>query len=319
MAAGRGRRGKPAGTAEPSVHQLRLFLTLGEELHFGRAAARVFISQSALSQQIRDLEERLGLQLFRRTSRTVELTTAGEALTLEARKAVAGIDRFRRVAGAQSRELSARLTVGTIGAEAAMPHTRSVLRSLKERHPGTEIQVVTLNFVDHIDALFRQEVDVVFLRPPVPDGIETHHLASEPRVACLSADDPLAHLPRVGLEQLADRPVVRMPQRLPQVWRDFWAVDPRPDGSPVTYGPVVPDMEALLHTVAVGEAMCFLPAAARDFFPRPGVRYVDVTGLTPSVSSLAWLAARRDAPTIAAARHAARRYAARGYAQCPGG
>jgi DNA-binding transcriptional LysR family regulator len=313
MAPGRGARARLVGIAEPSVHQLRLFLTLGEELHFGRAAARVFISQSALSQQIRDLEKRLEVQLFRRTSRTVELTTAGEALIPEARKAVAGIDRLRRVAGAQSRQLSARLTVGTIGAEAAMPHTRAVLRILKERQPGMEIQVVTPNFVDHIDALFRQEVDVVFLRPPVPDGIETHHLASEPRVACLPADDPLAALPRVALEQLADRPVVRMPPRLPRVWRDFWAVDPRPDGSPVKYGPVVPDMEALLHTVAAGEAMCFLPAAARDFFPRPGVRYVDVAGLAPSASSLAWLAARRNAPTITAAR-----YAARTYSQHPG-
>ncbi|MFJ4467158.1 LysR family transcriptional regulator [Streptomyces sp. NPDC089424] len=311
MAPGRADAARVAGDAEPSVHQLRLFLTLGEELHFGRAAARVFISQSALSQQIRDLERRLQVQLFRRSSRTVELTAAGEALLPEARKAVAGIDRLRRVAGAQSRQLSARLTVGTIGAEAAMPHTRAVLRVLKDRHPATEIKVVTLNFVDHMDALFRQEADVVFLRPPVPDGIETHQLASEPRVACLSADDPLAALPQIALEQLADRAVVGMPERLPRVWRDFWAADPRPDGSPVKYGPVVPDMEALLHTVAAGEAMCFLPAAARDFFPRPGVRYVDVAGLVPSVSSLAWLAARRNAPTITAARHAARTYSQR--------
>ncbi|WP_413755252.1 LysR family transcriptional regulator [Streptomyces sp. MMBL 11-3] len=308
MTPGRGPRGRAAGAAEPSVHQLRLFLTLGEELHFGRAAARVFISQSALSQQIRDLEKRLEVQLFRRDHRTVELTGAGKALLPEARRAVAGIERLRHAARAQSRQLSDRLTVGTIGAEAAMRHTRAILRILGERRPMTEIQVVNLNFIDHIDALFRQEVDVVFLRPPVPEGVESHDLACEPRVACLPADDPLAALPQIALEQLADRPVVDIPQGLPRAWWDFWAVDPRPDGRRVTYGPVVTDMEALLHTVATGQAMCFLPAAARDFFPRPGIRYVDVTGLTPSVSSLAWLATRRDAPTITAVRDAARAF-----------
>ncbi|PJE96774.1 LysR family transcriptional regulator [Streptomyces carminius] len=292
--------------AEPSIHQLRLFLVLAEELHFGRAAARLFITQSALSQQIRDVERRLGVQLFERTSRTVALTATGQELLAETRTAVGAVDRMRRIADTQARRLSGRLVVGTIGAEAAMPHTRAVLRTLREQHPDVLPQVISLNFVDHVAALFRQEVDVVFLRPPVPADIELHHLAEEPRVACLPAGDPLAALPRLTLAQLADRAVVDVPEQVPRVWWDFWAVDPRPDGSPVRYGPVVTDMESLLHTVAGGAAMCFLPAAARDFFPRPGIRYVDVTDLAPSSSALAWLAGRRAEPAITAIRRAAR-------------
>ncbi|WP_257234517.1 LysR family transcriptional regulator [Streptomyces sp. JV178] len=127
---------------EPSIHQLRLYLTLSEELHFGRAAARWFVTQPALSQQIRELEKRLGVRVVERTSRTLTLTDAGQALLPEARAAVTAVDRLRRVADAQLRQISRRLVVGTMGAEASMAHTRAVLALLQERHPGTSVQLV---------------------------------------------------------------------------------------------------------------------------------------------------------------------------------
>ncbi|MFF8036275.1 LysR family transcriptional regulator [Streptomyces sp. NPDC016626] len=296
---------------EPSIHQLRLYLTLSEELHFGRAAARLFITQPALSQQIRELEKRLGIRVVERGSRTVTLTEAGRALLPEARAAVAAVDRLRSAADAQMRQISGRLIVGTMGAEASMPHTRAVLGLLQDRHPQMTVQLVNLGFVDHLAALAQQKADVAFLRPPVTDDIELHHLATEPRVACLSADYPLAILLRLTVAQLSGIPVVNMPDQVPRLWWDFWAVDPRPDGSPVRYGPAVTDMESLLHTVAAGEAMCFLPAAAREYFPRPGVRYIDVIDLVPSTSALAWLQRRRSEPTIRAIRQAAHEAACR--------
>ncbi|MFG2514188.1 LysR family transcriptional regulator [Streptomyces sp. NPDC048584] len=290
---------------EPSIHQLRLYVTLSEELHFGRAAARAFITQPALSQQIRELEKRLGVRVVERLGRTISLTEAGHALLPEAQAAVAAVDRLRRVADAQMRQDSARLVVGTMGAEASMAHTRAVLGLLRERHPRMTVQLVNLGFGDHLAALAQQEADVVFLRPPVTDDIELHHLATEPRVACLPASHPLATLPRLTLAQLAGTPVVDMPEKVPRLWWDFWAVDPRPDGSRVQYGRVVTDMESLLHTVAAGEAMCFLPRAAREYFPRPGIRYVDVVDLIPSTSALAWMRHRRSEATIKAIRQAA--------------
>ncbi|MET9138396.1 MULTISPECIES: LysR family transcriptional regulator [Streptomyces] len=291
---------------EPSIHQLRLFLTLNEELHFGRAAARLFITQPALSQQIRELEKRLGVGVVERSGRTLRLTEAGQALLPEARAAIGAVDRLRRVADAQVRQTSGRLVVGTMGAEASMKHTRSVLGLLRDRHPGMSVQLVNLGFGDHLAALAQQEADVVFLRPPVTDDIEVHHLATEPRVACVAADHPLAALPALTVAHFSGVPVVDMPRQVPRLWWDFWAVDPRPDGSRVRYGPVVTDMESLLHTVAAGEAMCFLPAAAREYFARPGVTYVDVADLAPSTSALAWLRARRNEATVRAVRHAAR-------------
>ncbi|MFI1720435.1 LysR family transcriptional regulator [Streptomyces sp. NPDC020489] len=291
---------------EPSIHQLRLYLTLCEELHFGNAAARLFITQPALSQQIRELEKRLGVRVLERTSRTLALTEEGRALLPEARAAVEAVDRLKRVAAAQRRQISGRLIVGAIGAEASMAHTRAVLGLLRDRHPQLTLHLMNLSFADHMAALAHQEADVVFLRPPVTDDIELHHLATEPRVACLPADHPLAALPQLTLAQLAGIPVVGMPEQIPRPWRDFWAVDPRPDGSDVRYGPVATDMESLMHTVATGEAMYFLPAAARDYFPRPNIRYSTVVDLPPSTSALAWLRQRRSEPVIRAVRQAAR-------------
>jgi DNA-binding transcriptional LysR family regulator len=290
---------------EPSIHQLRLYLALSEELHFGHAAARLFITQPALSQQIRELEKRLGVRVIERTSRTLALTEEGRALLPAARAAVAAVDRLKRVAEAQQRQISGRVVVGTIGAEASMAHTRAVLGVLRDRHPRMALHLVNLSFGDHMGALAQQDVDVVFLRPPVTEDIELHHLATEPRVACLSADHPLAASPHLTLAQFSDLPVVDMPEQVPRLWWDFWAVDPRPDGSRVRYGPVVTDMESLMHTVATGEAMCFLPAAARDYFPRPGIAYVTVVDLPPSTSALGWLRQRRSELTIRAVRKAA--------------
>ncbi|WP_435232631.1 LysR family transcriptional regulator [Streptomyces althioticus] len=300
--------GAPTGPdpRTPSAHQLRLFVALSEELHFSRAAARLFITQSALSQQIKDLERRLGVQLFDRSGRTVTLMPQGEVLLADARGVVTAMDRLSHSASTQARRLSGRLVVGTVGAEAAMPYTRAVLSLLHERHTRVQTDVRSLHFADHFDALFRHDIDVAFLRPPVPDGIEVQQLATEARLACLPASDPLADRPRITLAQLADRPVIDVPPQVPRVWWNFWAVDPRPGDIPVRYGPVASDMEGLLHLVAQGEGMCFLPAAARDLFPRPGVRYVEVTDLPPSTAGLAWLRSNRTEPLIEAVADAAR-------------
>jgi DNA-binding transcriptional LysR family regulator len=283
-----------------------------EERHFGRAAARLFMTQPAFSQQIRALEDRLGVRLVDRTSRTVELTRAGYDLLPEIRAAVKSMDRIRRLADANVREVSGHLVIGAIGAETAMPWTRAVLDELTARHPRLTVEMRGLNFVDQVTALLRDEVDVAFLRPPVPVGIQIQHLATERRVAALPAGDPLAARADLTLADLSGRTVVDVPREAPRVWWDFWAVDPRPDGSPVRYGPVVPDTEALLHTVATGRAMAFLPAAARDLFPRPGVAYVDVTDLPPCTSALAWPVKNRARPTIAAIRRIARGVTANG-------
>ena len=297
----------PAGEArrEPSTHQLRLFLALADELHFSRTAARLFITQSALSRQIRALETHLGVALVERSSRTVELTAAGEALLPEIRTAVAAMERVGRTADAHARDVSGHLVLGCIGGEAAMPYTRAILTELRARHPQVTFEMRSLSFVSQIEALTGGEVDAAFLRPPLPSGIQTLHLATEPRVACLAADDPLVAEQPLTLARLAGHVMVDVPAEAPRAWWDYWTVNPRPDGTPVRFGPVVTDMEATLLAVARGQAIVFLPAAARALYPRPGVAYVEVADLPLSTAALAWLPKNRNRPQVAALRRAA--------------
>ncbi|MEU0006866.1 LysR family transcriptional regulator [Streptomyces sp. NPDC006314] len=291
---------------DPSTHQLRLLLAVAEERHFGRAAARAFISQPSLSQQIRTLEERLGVPLVERGGGAVRLTPAGEAVTAEARAVLEAMDRLLQVSDTHAGTVRGRLRVGSLGAEAAMPHAREVLARARDQHPHLEIDVRNLGFVQQFDALANGEVVAAFLRGPLPSGLQSCHLASEPRVVCLPADDPLAREQRLTLQQLADRTVVDMPRQVPRQWWDHLTANPRPDGSPVRYGPVVRDTEAMVLAVLQERAITFLPASARALYPRPGLVYVDVPELGTSDSFLAWLPANRDLPGVRALREAAR-------------
>ncbi|MFF1520445.1 LysR family transcriptional regulator [Streptomyces sp. NPDC058305] len=294
------------GGREPSLHQLRLFLVLAEELHFGRAAVRVFISQPALSQQIRALEERLNVPLLERRGGSLTLTSAGEALVGRAREVLDAMAKLLQVSDARASAVQGRLRVGSLGAEAAMSHATTVLDRLRNRHPHLEVEVRNLNFVEQFDALADGTVDAAFLRAPLPASFQSVELATEPRVICLPADDPLADKGELTLAQIADRAVVDMPPEVPRAWWDHLTVNPRPDGTSVRYGPVVRDTEAMVLAVLQKRAITFLPAAARRLYPRPGLTYVDCPELGNSVSCLAWLPANRDVPAVHALRAAAR-------------
>ncbi|MFK3978983.1 LysR family transcriptional regulator [Micromonospora sp. NPDC050397] len=304
------RRARPA-LREPSGHQLRLFLVLAEELHFGRAARRLFVTQPTLSQQIRALEERLGVDLLERSSRRVDLTPAGQALVPEARELLTAMNRVRELAASFARQANGHLRIGAIGGEAAMPYTVAILAELAAQESGVTVEIRAVGFADQVEALTRGELDDAFLRPPLPPVLRSIHLATEPSVACLPVDDPLVRQAPLTLAQLRDHLVVDVPPQA-RAWWDHWTVNPRPDGRPVRFGPPVADIEAMLLAVARGQAIAFLPAAAGQLYPRPGIAYVGVTDLPVCTAALAWLPDRRDQPALAALIRAARTVTGRG-------
>lgn len=188
-----------------------------------------------------------------------------------------------------------------------MPYVHDVLDELHLRHPELTVEVRSLGFAEQFAELADGGVQAAFLRPPLPPDLDSVTLTAEPRVVCLAEDDPLAAADRLDLTDLGDRPVVDVPPEVPRFWWDFWAANPRPDGRPARFGPVVSGVEGLLLAVARGQAVAFLPAAARTLFPRPGVRYVDVPGLPPTRAALAWHRAHASHPSTSAAAEAARR------------
>lgn len=295
--------------SDPSTHQLGLLLVLAEELHFGRAARRLYISQPALSRRIRRLEEQWGVTLLERSTRRVRLTAAGEALLPRVRAAVAAADALREAVREQERAVSGRVVLGCY--VTALPVVRDLVARVRGRHPGLEVALREVDFVEQYAALLGGRTDAVLCYGPVPPGVQSLRLATEPVVACLADGHPLAGGRSVTLAGLAEVPVVGLSPGVPGVWRAFWAADPRPGGAPVAYtGHTATTFEGGLAAVAQGEGLRLVSASCRELFPRPGIRYVDVADAPPCTALLAWWAARRDAPGVVALRRAAEELAA---------
>ncbi|MCG7207426.1 LysR family transcriptional regulator [Streptomyces arenae] len=187
------------------LRQLRYFVAVAEERHFGRAAERLHIAQPPLSHSIRLLEGELGVTLFHRTTRRVDLTEAGRAYLERVQKILADVDdaahHTRRVAAGAV----GHLTLGCVGSA-----TYSLLPTLS-RHLATELPGIDFSFrgemlaPDQADALRTGAIDVALLRPPAADlSLAVHTLRRDRLVVALPADHPLAGKTQVHAADLAD-------------------------------------------------------------------------------------------------------------------
>lgn len=298
-----------AGADDPAVHQLRSLLALAEELHFGRAAARLYLTQPALSQQIRTLERRLGVQLFTRTSRRVQLTPLGRSLLPLVRNVVGAADELRDAARHSTAGADGMvLRIGLTDCAATLAATRSVIAALTTLHRGLEVDFQVLDLVEQPVALALGKIDAAFVYGPVSAGFHAEPLTTEPRVVCLSSSDPLARRPALRLADLADRPMVGLAPAVSVAERRFWGMDPRPDGTPVRYTDHhAIRVESLLSAVSFDGAIAFLPAVAAELFPRPDIRYRPVADLAPCTFSVVWPEPNRENPNIAVLADVCRR------------
>ncbi|MEU6676454.1 LysR substrate-binding domain-containing protein [Streptomyces sp. NPDC046925] len=196
------------------LRQLRYFLALAEECHFGRAAARLHVAQPALSQQIKQLERELGVDLFTRTTRRVEPTEAGRELTGYARVVVLEEERAR----ARMRELATghagRVAVGFIGT-ATYDVLPQVARTVRAELPGITMDLRgEVLAPELVEGLLAGTYDLAVIRGAVTDpDIRLTPLRSEPLVAVLPSHHPLAGRPSLALAALADEPFVVHPSQ----------------------------------------------------------------------------------------------------------
>ena len=202
------------------LRHLRYFVAVAEELHFGRAAARLHVAQPGLSQQIRALEQALGVTLFDRTSRRVELTAAGAVLWMEAQQALTQIARALERARSAGRGEIGRLTIAAIGS-ATYDVVPAVLREHRRRYPDVEIILREMSTGAQLNALRSGETDVGFLRLPA----DTHDLVAttvrEERMALMVPDShPLAARAEVPLTALAGEALIVFPAAPRPSWAD---------------------------------------------------------------------------------------------------
>ncbi|WP_251978897.1 LysR substrate-binding domain-containing protein [Salinicola avicenniae] len=192
------------------LRYLRYFVAVAEELHFGRAAARLGISQPPLSQQIRSLEAELETPLFLRTNRRVELTDAGALFLAEAREILQRTERASRRVTRLGRGETGQLRIGFT---TSVPLTATLPRALmgyRQRFPEVDLRMHELNSQRQITPLLENELDIGIMRPAtLPEALEAFTLIREPLVAVVNAQDALAREETpLSLEALANQPFV---------------------------------------------------------------------------------------------------------------
>ena len=189
-------------------------MAIAEEQSFTRAAQRCFVVQSALSRQIKSLESELGVRLFARTSRKVEVTPAGEAFVQQARLCLQAAERAKTSAAAAHGEIRGSLTIGVIPTVTAVD-IAAVLGAFRRSYPEVGVHVRTGGSDEFLRRIAAGELDVGFLglaEGVTPRGVQTRELSQERLVAVLSEGHRLAGRRRLRLKDLADEPFVDFPE-----------------------------------------------------------------------------------------------------------
>lgn len=272
------------------LRHLTYFIAVAEELHFGRAAQRLHISQPPLSQQIRRLEEEIGVRLLNRTKRRVEITPAGEAFLAEARQIIAAAEEaVRRAVRADKGEIGS-LAVGFIGSAnySVLP---PVIREFRRRFPDVEISLTEMNTSNQIEALRAGRIQAGFLRPP--PGIEAAGLATapvfrEPLVVAMSQNHPLQGELTLPLRLLAKESFIMIPRRRGPGYFDYLIALCRQEG----FSPYIVLEASQFHTiiglVAAELGIAVVPASMqRSRFA--GVVFRTVAGGAETVLHMAWM------------------------------
>lgn len=190
------------------LRHLRYFSVLADELHFGRAAQRLAISQPPLSVAIRQLEESVGAQLFERNSKTVRLTPAGQALRASARRLLRQAEEAAVEARGVAAGSAGQLRVGFVGAMLyrGLPQA---LRAFQASHPRVRVSLAELNSGEQITELLHDRLDLGFMHSArMPQDLAARLLLTEPFVACLPAAHPLARRRWLAADALRDQPFV---------------------------------------------------------------------------------------------------------------
>ncbi|MEV0095523.1 LysR substrate-binding domain-containing protein [Streptomyces sp. NPDC050738] len=259
------------------LRTLRYFVAVAEELHFGRAAARLHMSQPPLSRAIKQLENEVGAVLLERSPAGVTLTPVGAVLLDEARALLDQATRVRdRVAAAAG---AATLTVGILG-DSGDPDATRLADLFRQRHPHVEIRIRETDLTDPTCGLHAGLVDVALTRGPFDDtGLDLHELRADPVGALLRTDDPLARQDRLELADLADRRWFLFPEGTDPLWQSYW------NGGEPREGPVVRAVQecrqAVLWNGTIGITVL-------GHSPGQGLAVVPLTDMEPSRVVAAW-------------------------------
>jgi DNA-binding transcriptional LysR family regulator len=268
------------------TRRLRYFVAVAEELHFTRAAARLYVAQQAISKQIRELEAELGVVLFRRNTRKVELTPAGENFLVTCREVLdrldAGLAALRHGEGAQQRVLRLGFLTG-----AALELTAPIMEEFQNQYPDVDVRMREYPLSQPTAGLQDGTSDVAIIRKPFTlPGVETVRLFSEPVVVGVPRRHRLADRTHVTPPDLRNE-TITVGATADPAWRDYWTLG----------GSADPGRSNLIETtsqteeselVAAGRACTVTAAAAARYLPHAGIVYIPLKDHPRSDAVVAW-------------------------------
>jgi DNA-binding transcriptional LysR family regulator len=277
---------------------LRYFAVVASEGNLTRAAEKLFVSQPALTKQIKQLERQLGVQLFTRSRAGTTLTSAGQALANATAAVLAGWDQALRETKAAASADARVLRVGFMSS-AANEATQQIFAAFASRRPDWRVDL-RQGWSDPTAGLASGDADVALLRLPFPgqDEMRVEVLLTESRWVALPDTHPLALEDQISLSQLWDEPFIAPPAET-GLWRDYWlAADERNDRDSVRIGAVTDQPDTFLTAIANGYGVALVPESAARYYARPGITYRPVTGISPSHVGVAWPPANDTNPVV---------------------
>lgn len=284
------------------LRRIHYFIAVAEECHFGRAAVRLQMAQPPLSQQIKQLEAEMGVTLFIRSTRKVELTAAGERFLDRARHIVTLIDDAVEEAGRVAEGMIGSLSIGFTGS-ATYDLLPSLARVLRAELPGIELDLRgEMLTPDQVSALLDGTLDLAFLRPPVrsPD-IDVRVLRREPLIAVLPESHALAARSKVKLSDLRDEPFITYPSHNRSVVYEAVIEACEQSGFAPALVHEVGETSTLVSFVAAGLGVALVPASVQHL-QITGARYLPLAGNTREVELALATRADERSPHVARVR-----------------
>jgi DNA-binding transcriptional LysR family regulator len=282
------------------LRHLRYFTAVAEELHFRRAAERLHVAQPAVSEQVRKLEQELGVKLFDRTQRNVSLTVAGAALLEEARRVLHAADVATLAARSAGETAGMRLHIGYLS-DALPGCFPRALRRLAAMAPTVQVELETGPAARLVEDVRSRRLDAAVVAvPAATNGLRAMSLGSDGAVAVLPVAHPRAMDQRVSLGRLAPERLLMLPRRAnPAFHSAVVAACREAQLSPSFVEVAEPRVEHVLLAVAAGAGLALLPAAVTERYASPGVRFVPVEDAEPLVQNV--LLTHPDGQTLATA------------------
>jgi len=283
------------------LRHLRYFVAVAEELHFRRAAERLHVAQPAVSEQVRKLEEELGVRLFERGHRNVSLTDAGSALLREARRVLEQAETARLAARSACGRPTSVLRIGYVPASLAASVPRALQR-LTVAMPQVETTLEPGSGLELVEAVRAEKLDAAIVSLPTPTaGLRVTHLGAQRAVAVFPVGHEQAVKSAVRLEQIAPQRIIVLPRDADRPFYDAVIAACRDAGlSPTLIEAPDGQIERALLAVASGGGMAVLPESVGERYAAAGVRFVPLDGASPVVATA--VVTRRDTdhmPTVA--------------------